>query len=397
MNILIGWEDAEQVDLIAMYLGAGENKVYLANDPVHFREIIQNGTLLDVVVLSTRYPDLDHAFDLFKQVRAVRPELPIMCGCKPDDIYRLARYMMGGMKSYMLRDPNGDFLFLLNAMVESVVESVRAEREQKVAEKLREEVESVRKLQETIIPKNIKPPKGYRICARYEPSQVKVVGGQPVTMAGGDYYDLFPLKGDRFVVIVGDASGHGMKACMSVITMHTLVRMLKDDEHLNPAEFVATVNRNLCEQTVVSADGGFITMAYGVLHSDTNEFHWCSAGHPPPFIQSLDTGKIHMVANEDVGGMPLGLFDTAEYEQHIFNIPPRSRVLLFTDGLQEAFPENGGKHQVFGNDGIMATLARTIKQPIEKTLAALFDDSNAFTQGAGRHDDTSGVLIERFE
>ncbi len=44
-----------------------------------------------------------------------------------------------------------------------------------------------------------------------------------MTLAGGDYYDAF-AHGDNIVVLVGDASGHGMKACMSIMTMHTLIR-----------------------------------------------------------------------------------------------------------------------------------------------------------------------------
>ena len=395
MNILIGWEDTEQVDLMTMYLGAGDNDITIATSKEHFSASLLSIKDLSVVLLSTRFPDLEASFELFKEIRALRPQTPIVCGCMSEDIYRLARYMMAGMKSYILRDPNGDFLFLLNAMMESVVESVKAEREQKLAEKLREEVESVRKLQETIVPKNIKPPAGYRACARYEPSQVKVLGGQAVTMAGGDYYDLFGLKSNKFVVLVGDASGHGMKACMSVITMHTLVRMLKDDEHLKPSDFVATVNRNLCEQAIVSADGGFITLAYGILNGDTHEFQWCSAGHPAPLIQSMETGEVRNVSEEEVGGMPLGLFEGAEYEQHSFIIPPQSRLLFYTDGLQEAFPDQE-VHVEFGIAGISATMKKNVAEPIEKVMAALFDDSNAFTQGNGRHDDTSVVFIERF-
>jgi len=203
------------------------------------------------------------------------------------------------------------------------------------------------------------------------------------------------LKSNKFVVLVGDASGHGMKACMSVITMHTLVRMLKDDEHLKPSDFVATVNKNLCEQAIVSADGGFITLAYGILNGNTHEFQWCSAGHPAPLIQSMETGEVRNVSEEEVGGMPLGLFEGAEYEQHSFIIPPQSRLLFYTDGLQEAFPDQE-VHVEFGITGISATMKKNVAEPIEKVMAALFDDSNAFTQGNGRHDDTSVVLIERF-
>ena len=61
------------------------------------------------------------------------------------------------------------------------VAAVKAEREQKIAEKLREEIDSVRKIQETFIPKNLEAPAGYRVAARYEPSQIQVVGGAPVT------------------------------------------------------------------------------------------------------------------------------------------------------------------------------------------------------------------------
>jgi serine phosphatase RsbU (regulator of sigma subunit) len=93
--------------------------------------------------------------------------------------------------------------------------------------------------------------------------------------------------------------------------------------------------------------------------------------------------------------MPLGLFEGAEYEQHTFNIPPKSRLLFYTDGLQEAFPDQE-VHVEFGIAGISATMKKNIGEPIEKVMAALFDDSNAFTQGNGRHDDTSVVFIERF-
>lgn len=157
MKILIGWEDTEQVDLMTMYLGAGDNDITIATSKEHFSASLLSIKDLSVVLLSTRFPDLEASFELFKEIRALRPQTPIVCGCMSEDIYRLARYMKAGMKSYILRDPNGDFLFLLNAMMDSVVESVQAEREQKLAEKLREEVESVRKLQETIVRKTSNP------------------------------------------------------------------------------------------------------------------------------------------------------------------------------------------------------------------------------------------------
>jgi serine phosphatase RsbU (regulator of sigma subunit) len=109
------------------------------------------------------------------------------------------------------------------------------------------------------------------------------------------------------------------------------------------------------------------------------------------------TGEIHAVADEDIGGVPLGIDDTAEYMEHKFVIPPQSRLLIYTDGLIEAFPESAGRHEEFGVKGVLETMKNSLDKPIDLALRALFDDSNTFTRGSGRHDDTSAILIERFE
>ncbi|MEZ5949834.1 MAG: hypothetical protein R3C12_11585 [Planctomycetaceae bacterium] len=73
---------------------------------------------------------------------------------------------------------------MLHAALTAAIDGVRAERERLIAEKLRQEVDSVRKLQESIIPRLLQMPVGYAILGRYESSEMRVLGGQPVTMAG---------------------------------------------------------------------------------------------------------------------------------------------------------------------------------------------------------------------
>ena len=163
--------------------------------------------------------------------------------------------MANGMKAYVIRDASGDYMFMLQAILDSTIEAVRAAHNEELAQKLREEVESVRKLQQSVIPKRVDAPEGYEIIGRYEPSQIRVLGGQPVTMAGGDYYDVFRLPDDNVVLLVGDASEHGMKAAMSIMTMHTLVRMIRTHEYRDTAHFVEEINKQLCEQSIVSDRG----------------------------------------------------------------------------------------------------------------------------------------------
>ncbi|HID22533.1 MAG TPA: serine/threonine-protein phosphatase [Planctomycetaceae bacterium] len=198
------------------------------------------------------------------------------------------------------------------------------------------------------------------------------------------------------VMLVGDASGHGMKAAMSIMTMHTLVRMIRAQQYKDTAAFVAEVNNQLCQQSVVNEEGGFITLLYVILRLDRHDIQWTSAGHPVPLMQSLLTGEVEQIGPEDAGGLPLGIMPDVEYETYTTPIPEHSRLLLYTDGLEEAFPEGrSGVHHQFGRDGVVRTLKETYKLPAKDALQALLDASSAFTEGSGRHDDTSLVVLDR--
>jgi serine phosphatase RsbU (regulator of sigma subunit) len=393
MRVLVGWDNTAEAELLGLYLEIGDDRAALHTDIERLLHAAQTEHW-DAVLISIGMAPDEAGFEFFQRLKRVLPDCPVVGACQPNEVFRVARFMTHGMRSYMLRDAGGDFMFLVHATLEGVVEAVRAEREQKIAERLREEIESVRRLQESIIPHDLNCPAGYAISARYEPSQIQVMGGQPVIMAGGDYYDVFRIDDKSLVVLVGDASGHGMKACMSIFTMHTLVRMIRGEKYLDTATFVGEINRRLCEQSIIKDEGGFITLFYGILRADRNEFQWTSAGHPIPLLQSLQSDSVQPVGSREQTGLPLGLFPDAEYTSSVFTIPSASRLLLYTDGLIEALAE-GDEHREFGEEGVVQTLIGSARQPLDLALKALFHESSAFTRGTGRHDDTSAVMLER--
>jgi serine phosphatase RsbU (regulator of sigma subunit) len=278
-------------------------------------------------------------------------------------------------------------------VLEAAHQAVQARRAQILADKLREEVESVRQLQESVIPSNLPRLAGYKIVARYEPSQIQVLGGRPVVMAGGDYYDAFRLGEKSLVMILGDAAGHGMKACMSIMTMHTLMGMIRNQTYGDTAEFVGDVNRRLGKSSIVAGDaGGFITLLYCSLDLDRHELQWTSAGHPLPLLHDLETNEVWPLGTSDQAGLPLVVADEWTYPSWRTPLPTRCRVLLYSDGLEEAFPK---RHRQFGVSGIIRTLQAGRSLPVEEVLESLFAASNAATNGAGRLDDTSIMLLER--
>jgi sigma-B regulation protein RsbU (phosphoserine phosphatase) len=395
MRILSAWNNPAEAELLTLYLDLEGNQLAVATDATECLALARSQDW-DAVLLSLSFPDVDGAYQIFEQLRGILPGCPIVGACFPQEVFQLARFMTNGLKAYILRDDVGDFLFLVNVTLQNAIAGILAERSQKLAEKLREEIDSVRKLQETFIPINLEAPCGYSVAARYEPSQIQVMGGAPVVLAGGDYYDVFKINDTTMVVLVGDASGHGMKACMSIMIMHTLVRMIRSTVYCDTAAFVREINKHLCSQSVVQQEGGFITLLYGVLNSDTHEFQWTSAGHPMPMLHDLTNGTIGEMGDIEMSGLPLGVYDDADYETCSMIIPPNSKLILLTDGIIEAFPAaRTDGHCEFGLNGVVSTLKAVAERDPAETLQALFDASNAFTEGSGRHDDTSVVVLSR--
>ena len=395
MRILVAWDRADELETIDSFLNIGPNSTASFLD-AEALEAAHRGEAFDVVLLALNFAPPETCFALHQRLRAAHPDTPIVGAYFPGEIAHLAKFMLAGLHSQVLRDPAGEYILLLTTVVEAAYQAVQARRAQLLADKLREEVESVRQLQETVIPCHLPQVGGYRLVARYEPSQIQVLGGRPVVMAGGDYYDAFRLGDKSLVMILGDAAGHGMKACMSIMTMHTLMGMIRGQTYDDTAEFVGDVNRRLAKSSIVAGDaGGFITLLYCSLDLERHELQWTSAGHPVPLLHDLETNEVRPLGTPDQTGLPLVVTDEWTYPSWRMPLPPNSRLLLYTDGLEEAFPNDNERHRQFGMTGIVSTLQAHRKSPIETVLESLFTASHEATNGAGRMDDTSIMLLER--
>ena len=393
MRILVGWDDAAEAELLQLYLNGDNAVVFALQEEAILTQARDH--LWDVILLTLAFPTPDKGFALFESVQRLQPGVPIVLACRPTEMINLPRFLMHGLRFYLFRDSQSDYIFLLLSTLESAIAVARAEEARRLADHLRQEIEGVRLLQEAIIPRGLSAPAGYVATARYEPSQVSVVGDQPVLMAGGDYYDMFCPDQHTLAALIGDASGHGLKACMSIMTMHTLVRMLANERFRDTAAFVTEINQRLCENSIVQSGGGFITLLYAAIDTSSHRVSWTSAGHPPPLLHRLDSDEVTQVGANSDGGLPLGIAPGLDYEAFTFTLPPRSRLLLYSDGLTDALADQADTTTAFGVGGITAALHACRDRPLDVTLEHLFQTSSAYTKGQGRHDDTSVLLLER--
>ncbi len=396
MKILVGWNDAEEIDLLNLYLiGGGENEVLVTRESDRFLKEAEEQSW-DVVLMTVSFPTTgDEGFEMLSKMREILPGIPTVLAVRPDETISLPKFLKRGLRFYLYRDENKDYIFLIQSTLESAIAAARAEEAERLAEHLRREIEGVRMLQEAIIPHGLDVPAGYSAVARYEPSEVTVMGDRPVVMAGGDYYDLFCASETTLTALIGDASGHGLKACMSIMTMHTLVRMLSSEQFRDTSSFVSAINQRLCDSSIVQSGGGFITLLYSTLDIETHRVSWTSAGHPLPLLQNLTTNEVWQVGKNSDGGPPLGIMPGVEYPAYELEMPENSRLLIYSDGLADALPAGKADIPAFGMEGIVRAMQESQKMNVDDALDHLFHSSNQFTEGEGRHDDTSVLLLER--
>ena len=168
MKILVGWESSPETETLELMLNVGGHEAIIYNDPGQFDLALQE-TDWDVILLSLSFPTLEQSLDTFERTRTALTGIPVVGAAKSDDITHLIQFVSQGLHSHVIRDSDGNFIMLLISMLEAAHENMVALRAQVVAERLSEEVDSVRQLQESVIPNDLPETNGYKVVGRYEP------------------------------------------------------------------------------------------------------------------------------------------------------------------------------------------------------------------------------------
>jgi len=212
----------------------------------------------------------------------------------------------------------------------------------------------------------------------------------------GDMFGVFRLDEHHLGIYILDVSGHGVQAALlSVSLSHVLMplplaggplkRWIPNPpyyEIVSPAEVAAELNRRF---PVMSQSNQFFTFLYGVLHLPSREFTFCRAGHTCPILIRDRTPRL---LAEDVFGLPIGIFDTLDYQNVSLTLRPGDQMIFCTDGIDEAF--NAAKEQ-FGQERIFEVLTSNCHKGIQTALDALVGSVNTFIGDASRRDDITVV------
>lgn len=213
---------------------------------------------------------------------------------------------------------------------------------------------------------------------------------RPAKTVGGDFYDFVQASESRIGILIGDVSGKGVPAALTMAQLLAEFRIAARDIE-SPAAVLRALNLSLVRS---SPRGTFCTLCYLVLDLDSGRVQCANAGHHPV----IGIGKSVRIFG-DASGPPAGILPGAAWEDAETEVAPGDILLLFTDGLVEAravFTQQPGREEIeeFG----MERLCEVVKGFQRKSPRELIDRVNqkvlGFCEPMLPHDDCTMISMK---
>lgn len=242
-------------------------------------------------------------------------------------------------------------------------------------------------LQRSMMPKLGKGIPGMSVAARYVPTG----GGLQV---GGDWYDVIPLPGERFAMVIGDVQGHDVRAAGLMGQLRIALRAYACEGH-RPDAVLSRASRFL--HSINEADPTelrFATCLYAEVDPVSGVLEVARAGHPEPMIRMADAT---VLSRSTAGGLPLGIAPDADYPTTRIVLGPNETMMICTDGLIET-----GGHDLDTGSQRLRTILEQHKGDQEELADALVravhgpsSHTNRGPLADRREDDIAVLLLTR--
>ncbi len=251
------------------------------------------------------------------------------------------------------------------------IENARLYRESQDKASLEQDLRTAYEFQQALLPKAA-PALGY-----FDAAALMV----PCRMIGGDFFEYVTLDEGAFGFTLGDVAGKGAPAGLlgariqEIFSAHAPLLV-------DPASTVDQINTTLLRRSLESR---FVTMFYGILYRD-GRLRFCNGGHNPPILIAADGVK-----RLQTGGLIVGLFDDAVFEEETQQMAPGDLLVVFSDGITEATNDQG---EEFGDDRIIECVRETgaARDP-QAVLTRMFDRLKEFTVDELPGDDMTALVL----
>ncbi len=234
-----------------------------------------------------------------------------------------------------------------------------------------QELEEARKLQLSFLPKKIPEHKNLDIA----------VYMKTATEVGGDYYDVIEDENEHLNVIVGDATGHGVKAGIMVAIVKSLIHDL--NPKMTSAECLNKIN-----DVIISMQLGNLYMGLTFLKFNDSSINIASAGMPSTLLYHKNENRIEEIVFKR---MPLGATNKLDFEQRDIKILQGDALLILSDGLLELFNE---KREMFELTRVKEILLKNNFMNSSEIISELKIAGENWRNGFEQLDDMTLVVVK---
>ena len=235
----------------------------------------------------------------------------------------------------------------------------------------KKELEEARELQLSMLPKEL-PNLPHLDIAVYMKTATEV---------GGDYYDFHVGMDGTLTVVIGDATGHGMKAG----TMVTATKSLFSSHAGNPDILFTFQEITRC---IKHMNMHLVSMCLSILKIQGNKIQLSAAGMPPALLYRSKTKSVEEIV---LKGMPLGAYQDFPYELREMEIFSGDTIFLMSDGLPELFNR---KKEMFGYERILELYKNSAVKNPEEIIQVLKTAGSDWTNNDAPDDDITFVVIK---
>jgi phosphoserine phosphatase RsbU/P len=198
---------------------------------------------------------------------------------------------------------------------------------------------------------------------------------------GGDFFDMQDMPDGQFGFLVGDVAGKGPAAALltsKILGIFSAFVSVGD----SPEQTVDHINKVLTRRQI---DARYATLLYGQLSAD-GKLMFCNAGHNPPLVFGTDG-----LRRIESGGMPVGMFEIAQYSCDTITMKPGDTMVLYSDGVTEAQNVAG---EEFGEARLVQVMERYTRGSADVVLEQVIDAVKEFAHGAEQYDDVTALVVK---
>src|SRR5690242_4314922 len=261
----------------------------------------------------------------------------------------------------------------LAAQIAIAIENARLyEQVARQEKRLERDLAMARELQFRLLPQSRPKLANLEIAAKFSPARA----------IGGDLYDFIPYSQSRMAFVIGDISGKGAPAAIYAALVSGILRSHAPMEP-GPAEMLAAVNYSLAERRI---EGQFVSLIYAVWDDENRTLQVSNSGLPRPVF--CHKGKVQLI---EATGLPLGLFDDAEYDEFTFQAEPDDVFVFFSDGILDATNKAG---DLFGRTRLEKIINECYGNSAESIVKSVFKAAAEHAKGVETFDDQTVVAIK---